>query len=247
MKKLCFLFLMLFMLTGCNSINKVPTNQNFLEEYNAQSNTIKYDSYEVANENLLKKENKFISEVNFFKKDEYANYETKVNFEYNFNYNTGWTLTNCSEIDKSINCFKARTLEEIENDISENCTDYIEGCTKIKVKKVEEISDGNIQKLSIECERKKGAIVSTYNNATVEFIYNDGKWEFKNTLEQADNYYIDIDLKDTVWISPDRPNYETMRANMGLYDYYDEHDIEYYEKNELRDIVITARIIPTAE
>lgn len=186
------------MLTGCSKINNVPNEEKFLQDYSLKNTDMTYDSCKTYNKVLLKKENRFIADVDFFKKDEYANYEARIKFTYKFSENSGWILDDFMTTDEEVNCFKGRSFEEIEKNIAENYKTYISGCTKATVKEVPDVTSGRTQKVKVECEILKGNVTSSYNDAVIEFKYGNGKWRFDNTaLGSVNNYY--MNLKGSQW------------------------------------------------
>lgn len=204
MKKVMLFILLsqcLICFLGCNGIKNPPDIEDYINNYNclvSENSFVTYDQAEVIREQLFEESKRFIAEVKFTGQDNYANYERISTLTYNYYDNIGWELDDVSFDSFQMKCFKGRTIQELESDIQNNFPDYIEGCTKMTVCKVGDVSTDNVQKIIVSCLRKDGKVIGTYDNAELLFTYKNGVWNFTDAnLGNATNYY--LDLVGTKW------------------------------------------------
>ncbi|MBQ4517707.1 MAG: hypothetical protein II997_03870 [Clostridia bacterium] len=196
-RKVLSILMMLYVtsLCGCSNAGNTPNNDDFLNDYKQYigSSDMEFEQVEVIKEQLFKENKKFNVEVKFTGKDDYANYEKITTLTYNYYDDVGWTLEDETTHSHETKCFKGRSITELEDDIQKNYSNYVDACKDMRINEVGGISNNNEQIITVSCLLKDGKVIGTYDNTTLLFAYENGKWNFiESRLSNASNYFLDI-------------------------------------------------------
>lgn len=202
MKKVILIFLILctfFTLGGCSTLGKMPNEAKILEDYSSKTVNaafVDFEECEIIRQQTNEQEKRFIADVKFFGKDEYADYEVTTNLVYNYYDDQGWMLDDFSDIFPSYVCRKGRTVEEISQDLNQHHYSYIPDCTEINYISHQFNANEKADIVEIEWTTDTDYLTTKYTGY-LKYVYLYGEWKFEGISKNNSTYK--LKLEGTYW------------------------------------------------